>query len=55
MKNMKKVFYFEFYNKTTGFLEHNDEYETVEDAFKDAKGRIVICTGYVIENDKFNC
>jgi len=39
------VFYFEFYNRLTGHLEHNGVYETLEEAFADAKGRVAVCTG----------
>lgn len=39
------LFHIEFYNRITGHLEHNDMYESIETAFADAKGRVVVCTG----------
>lgn len=38
-------FHIEFYNRVTGHLEHNGVYDSLEAAFADAQGRVVICTG----------
>lgn len=43
------VYYVEFYSRETGYLEHNDEYTCMEDAWKDAKGRLVIVTNVTWE------
>lgn len=36
------IFHVEFYNRMTGTLEHNDSYSSIEKAFADAHGRLVI-------------
>lgn len=38
------IFHVEFYDRATGTLEHNDSYTSLEGAFSDAHGRLVIVT-----------
>lgn len=49
---MERYFLVEFYDRTNGCLEHNGEYKTMDDAFADAYGREVVCTG-IVHKDKY--
>lgn len=40
-----RIYHVEFYDRTTGDLEHNDSYASLEEAFMDANGRYVVVTG----------
>lgn len=50
-----KIFHVEFYDRITGFLEHNDTYVTLEEAAEDAHGRHMIVTGHEIAEDILSC
>jgi len=41
----------EFYNRLTGHLEHNGIYDSLEDAFADAYGRVLVVTAIFKETN----
>ena len=50
MDEQKYLYHFEFYDRISNQLDHNQTYHSVEEAFRNAKGRIAVCVSAEPDN-----